>query len=281
MLMTDLGKWQRMRAEATVRRRAQVAYLGNGVVLARVLGSLKMFLRTDDTGFACHVMLDGYWEWWLTSFLARTVRAGMTVVDVGANFGYYTILFGELVGPAGHVVAVEPSPQALPLLRRTVELNGHTKRTRIVACALSSEAHGQGLLYLPDGEPKNACLVYERDIPGGVTVEVPVTSIDELSRDLPRIDLVKIDAEGGEVGVIAGMAELIARDRPSIVLEFNPSRYEEPGTFLEVMTSVYGPPRQIGFDGELHSIDLAAVIDRRDREDRLLYFQGSGAHRAE
>lgn len=274
MLISDLGKWTRGRAEEEMRRRSQVAYVGDGVVLARVLGTQKMFLRTDDTGFACHVMLDGYWEWWLTKFLARTVTAGMTVVDIGANFGYFTLLFGELVGPKGHVVAVEPSPQAVPLLRRTVELNGHSGRTRVIASALSSVGHAQGLLYLPDGEPKNACLVNERDIPGGVTVEVPITSVDELARDLPPIDLVKIDAEGGELGIISGMATLIARDRPSIVLEFNPGRYEEPETFLEVMTCAYGQPHQIGFDGELHLIDHAAIIDRRDREDRLLFFQG-------
>jgi FkbM family methyltransferase len=272
MLMSDLGTLSRTRAEALMRSRAQVAYLGDGIVLARVLGFSKMFLRTSDTGFACHLMLDGYWEWWLTTFLARLVRPGMTVVDVGANFGYYTLLFGELVGPHGHVVAIEPSPQALPLLRRSVELNGHSKRTRIVASALGIEAHGQGLLYMPDGEPKNACLVTQRDIPGGLTVDVPTTSLDELSRDLPRVDIVKIDAEGGEFDAIAGMAGLIARDRPSIVLEFNPGRYGDPRTFLDVMSRVYGPPRQIGFDGQLHPTEVAALIDRSDHEDRLLFF---------
>jgi hypothetical protein len=79
-------------------------------VLARVLGGPKIFLSADDLGFGCHLMLDGYWESWLTLFFARYVTPGKTVIDVGANFGYYTILFAAGVGPSGRVVAIEPVP---------------------------------------------------------------------------------------------------------------------------------------------------------------------------
>jgi FkbM family methyltransferase len=271
MNVRDLGKMSQLQAEVTMRRLSQVAYLGDGVVLARVFGALKMFLRTSDVGFAGHVMLDGFWEWWLTSFIAGWVRPGMTVVDVGANFGYYTILMAELVGPDGRVLAIEPAPQTVALLRKTVELNGYSRRTQIIASALAAEP-GTGLLWVPDSEPKNANLVGERDIPHGVTVDVPVTSLDEITKDGPRIDFVKIDAEGGEVGVVAGMANLIARDRPAIILEYNPKRYEDPKTFLEVLSDVYGNPVQLGYDAKLHPVDMSAILDRGNLEDRLLVF---------
>ena len=53
-------------------------------------------------------------------------------------------------------------------------------------------------------------------------------TLDELALRYPRVDIVKIDAEGGEVGIVAGMQRLIARDRPTIVLEFNAARYSRP-----------------------------------------------------
>src|SRR5436853_284660 len=77
----------------------------------RVLGSCKMYLDTRDTGFGSHVSLDGYWEPWITVFVARQLRPGMVAIDVGANYGYYSLLFAALVGDTGHVYAIEPNPE--------------------------------------------------------------------------------------------------------------------------------------------------------------------------
>jgi len=89
-------------------------------MLARVLGRYKMFLHTSDRGFACHVAMDGFWEIWVTQFFARTLRAGMVAIDIGANYGYYTLLFGAAVTSSGRVLAFEPNPRAASLLRESV-----------------------------------------------------------------------------------------------------------------------------------------------------------------
>jgi FkbM family methyltransferase len=266
-----LATWRRPILEAAIRKRVQTAYLGDGVVLARVLGRHKMFLRSSDRGFASHVMLDGFWEIWLTQFLARRVKPGMTVVDVGANFGYYTLLFADAVGESGHVIAVEPNPDAVALLRETVLLNGYASRTRIVPHALSSVA-GRAWLYAPDGEPKNATIVEQAALPGGSTIEVSTLTLDEVALQYPKIDLVKIDAEGGEVGVIAGMQRVIARDHPMIVLEFNAARYGNPKAFLDSLLEHYGEFQEIFLNGEVGATDVAVVTDPRSAEDRLLLF---------
>lgn len=257
--------------EGAIRRRVQTAYLGDGLVLARILGRHKIFLRSSDRGFACHVMLDGFWEMWLTQFLARHVKPGMTVVDVGANFGYFTLLLGDAVGEAGHVIAVEPNPDAAALLRETVTLNGHGARTRIVPHALGARA-GRGWLYAPDGEPKNATLVGTEGLAGGRTVEVSTLTLDEVALQYPKVDLVKIDAEGGELGIIAGMRHVIARDRPTIVLEFNAARYAEPRSFLDELLANYGTARELGLDGAILPLDAPSVLDQTSRQDRILLF---------
>jgi len=266
-----LANWPRTRLEAAIRRRVQTAYLGDSLVLARILGRHKIFLRSSDRGFACHVMLDGFWEMWLTQFLARHVKLGMTVIDVGANFGYYTLLLGDAVGETGHVIAVEPNPDAAALLRETVLLNGHGTRTRVVPHALGATA-GHGWLYSPDGEPKNATLVDRKDLPGGRTINVKTLTLDEIALPCKKVNLVKIDAEGGEIAIAAGMRQLIARDRPMIALEFNPARYADPRGFLTEMLASYGTARELSLDGDLLPLDKMAVLDQTNREDRILIF---------
>lgn len=266
------ASWQRPLLERAIRRRVQTAYLGDGLVLARILGRHKIFLRSRDRGFACHVMLDGFWEMWLTQFLAQRVKPGMTVVDVGANYGYYTLLLGDAVGESGHVIAVEPSPDAAALLGETVLLNGFAGRTRIVPQALGAAA-GSALLFTPDSEPKNATLVAFDGLPGGDTHAVPVTTLDAVALERPRIDLVKIDAEGAEEAIVAGMQGIIARDRPMLVLEYNAARYADPGGFLDRLLAAYdGVAQELTGEGTLVPIDRPAVIDQGPRLDRLLVF---------
>jgi FkbM family methyltransferase len=267
-----LATWSRPLLERAIRRRVQTTYLGDGLVLARILGRHKIFLRSSDRGFACHVMLDGFWEMWLTQFFARHLMPGMTVIDVGANFGYYTLLFGDAVGETGRVIAVEPNPDAVALLAETVLLNGHATRTRIVPHALGAAA-GPAWLYAPDGEPKNATLVDRADLPGGRSTEVSTFTLDEVALELPKIDLVKIDAEGGEIGIVAGMRQLIARDKPCIVLEFNAARYPDPVQFLDCLLASYQDVQEIALDGTLLPLDVAAVTDRSTLQDRLLLFR--------
>lgn len=267
----QLASWGRTELETAIRQNVQTAYLGDGVVLARILGGPKIFLRTSDRGFACHLMLDGYWEMWLTQFLACRVKPGMTVVDVGANFGYFTILLGEAVGKTGHVIAVEPNPDAASLLRESVALNGHWTQTRVVPHALAESA-GRAWLFAPAGEPKNAMLTTSPDMTGGTTVEVATVTLDELALPYKKVDLVKIDAEGGERGVIAGMRQLIARDHPAIVLEFNAARYPEPRAFLDELLGSYSGAQELGFDGVLRPLNAASVLDQDNREDHILWF---------
>ncbi len=267
-----LATWNRARLETAIKRRTQTAYLGKGLVLARILGRHKIFLQTSDRGFACHLMLDGYWEIWLTQFLAQSIRPGMTVIDVGANFGYYTLLMADAVGQSGSVIAIEPNPSAVALLKESVLLNGYADRTEIVAQALSDK-EGTGLLFCPSSEPKNALLVPHRHHTNGMTLEVATTTLDSVTAGRPRIDLIKIDAEGAEAAIFRGMRNLILRDRPILVLEFNAARYPDPGAFLDSISALYASAEEITYEGTVTSIDRQSVTDKTSLRDRLLLFK--------
>lgn len=273
LYLSDIAQMSRERAESEIRSRVRVVPLGDGLVLARVLGHTKIFLSTDDFGLSCHLMLDGYWESWLTLFLARTLRPGMHVIDVGANYGYYSVLMGLGVGPTGRLLAVEPNPVVATILDRSLQINGYSPFSTVAAVAAGADDGGLATLFVPRHEPKNATIVSDGFAsPDGDTVQIPIRSIDALTADWPRVDLVKIDAEGAEETLIAGMRETIERRRPDMVLEFNAARYADPAAFLAALADVYGPPRLLGYDGALAKVERSAILSENFDQDKLLYF---------
>jgi FkbM family methyltransferase len=270
---SELATGNRYELENRCRALTNPVYLGNDTALCRVLGSYKMYLDTNDTGFGSHVLLDGYWEAWLTVFFARQVRPGMRVVDVGANFGYYTLLFGALVGPAGHVFAVEPNPVVLPKLRRSVELNGLAGRTTIIAAAAGAE-DGEATLFVPHGEPKNSTIVATADgiaREAGTIHKVPRIKLDQVAA-AARIDLIKIDAEGAEQDILAGMESILRRDKPCLLLEFNAGRYADPAGFVDWLGGLYGRMRHIDFEANAAELTVEQLLGDRSGQDWLLLF---------
>lgn len=271
LALSDIARMKRVAAEEAIRARVQSVPVSGGLVLTRVLGRYKMLLSAADRGFACNVMLDGYWESWLTKFLAGRLKPGMRVADVGANFGYYTILMAAAVGAEGRVHAVEPHPDTAHVLRQNVVLNGFARYTAIHELALGADARTSVTLFTPDGEPKNAAVV-AAPLDGGVSITVPATTMDDLLGE-HKIDLIKIDAEGAEEGILIGMSGLIARCRPAIVLEFNAGRYPDAAGVLGRLLQTYGKVRVISQEGRAEPIAPETVLTTQVGEDWLLYFE--------
>jgi FkbM family methyltransferase len=270
LYLAALAGMSRQTAERAIKARVQTAYLGDKLILARILGRPKIFLSADDLGFACHLMLDGYWEIWLTQFFARLVKPGMTVIDVGANFGYYTVLFGDAVGATGRVIAIEPVPSTAAILRKTIDINGLTHTTHLVVAAAGDRDDAEVHMLVPPGEPKNAAVVAA---PREGSIIVPSVTIDRLTRDLDRLDIVKIDAEGAESTILAGMNETIARFKPRILLEFNAARYPDPDAFLADIERSYPIIRSLDFASNLEPAPRDVLLHTRFGEDWLLYLE--------
>lgn len=151
----------------------------------------------------------------LALLVARQVLPASTVIDVGANIGLSTILLARLVRK---VVAYEPSPSNVALLRRNLALNGITN-VEVRATAVSSNpgtlrfhlsAYGAGSHIVAFGH----VLVETID-----SISVPAVALD--NEGLPPITFMKIDAEGHEPDILAGARRLLARDRPLIYTEIN------------------------------------------------------------
>jgi FkbM family methyltransferase len=272
----DLATLDRAALERAVQRRAQTVYLGGGVVLARVLTRYKLLLHTADRGFGGHVMMDGYWEIWLNQFFARTMKPGMRIIDVGANYGYYTMLFADIATHTGQVFAVEPNPAAADLLRQSVRLNGFDRQVQVIETALGATQGGLAQLVVPDGEPKNASVKVQPT--GDVSLhQVTLTTLDHLTTDLERVDFIKIDAEGSEEAIIAGTQNLLHRCRPSLLLEFNAARSVDPSGLLARLLDIYGSVTTVGYEGNPELIDSDTVLTTHPGEDWMLYFASPAA----
>ncbi len=159
------------------------------------------------------------------SLLAHAVREGETVIDVGANHGLWCAALSEAVGTGGRVIAFEPVPYTAATLRRVIaslglsniELHeeGLAARAGIASFAVPVQPTGvtdAALAHLADRDDRE-------DGTAARIVEAPVVRLDDLVAGVDEVTLLKVDVEGGELGVLEGAVGLLERDSPTIVCE--------------------------------------------------------------
>jgi FkbM family methyltransferase len=177
------------------------------------VGGVRLALDRADHSVASVMLRDGAYEPHVTRVLTGLLAPGMTFLDVGANVGYFTVLAGGLVGAGGRVIAVEPSSENCRLLLRSLELN-HLANVTLLPLALAEET---GWSYLVHHVGSNSSLGAAGDVVGGWGQVVPTVRGDAVVTG--PVDVVKMDVEGAEGLVVAGLAPVIERCRPVVVSE--------------------------------------------------------------
>lgn len=181
-----------------------------------------------------------FYEHDLLLHLALRGPRGGTFIDVGANFGNHSIFFGKFL--ADHVICIEPQTRMQNLLRCNLVANDIADFS-LFDSAVGS-APGTGYMQLPDGAQRDAGMARlvgaDSRVSGKGEKLVDVTTLDLLlaehrrSRsDRHRVSLVKIDVEGMQMDVLAGAKELLAEERPQLVIEApTADEQDELNTFL-------------------------------------------------
>jgi FkbM family methyltransferase len=174
------------------------------------------------------------------AFLRRTLRPGMTFVDIGANEGLFTLFAARRVGGSGRVIAVEPSDRERRILERNLARNGLGNVT-VVPHALAAEPGTAELLIAPGRHGLHNTLgnfiyAYEGEI-AVVRQTVAVETLDGLQERLAlgRVDVIKIDVEGAEVKVLTGGRTLLSRSRPILLVEANEDALKCQGTSTDAL----------------------------------------------
>jgi len=158
-----------------------------------------------------HSCLAGDYEPEIQRVFERHVAPGSVVFDVGANVGFLSLLAARLAGPAGRVIAFEPAPAAVGYLRRHVALN-RAHNIEIIAVAVADE---NGRARFSSAGP-----VEMGHLADDGQLEVETASLDTLVETgiIPPPDIVKIDVEGAELGVLRGAQAILRARRPVVVL---------------------------------------------------------------
>jgi FkbM family methyltransferase len=176
----------------------------------------------------------GWLEVSVQEAMRRLLGPGDVFFDVGANIGFFTLIGARLVEPGGRAIAFEPVPANVEAIRANAALNG-IDNVDVLEKAAGAERRHDRLLLVEDLSWSH---LESRGWHPQTTeaVDIEVVTIDELvgSGEVPPPALVKIDVEGSEGDVLAGMRDTIERHRPAIVCELHGTNRE----FVEAMESV-------------------------------------------
>ena len=205
-------------------------------------------------------------------FFREQVEPGMVVFDVGANLGFYSLLFSDLVGPSGRVHAFEPDPLSFGFLRDRATPARH--RNVEVTPAAAGDHTGTVTLFC-SGTNRADNRIHASHEPGGTaeTVEVPLITLDDYctERGIDRIDAVKMDVQGAEVAALAGFRKTVSRVRPRwLFIEFSPKHLRSAGSspeaFWEILNELGFEPW--GFDeaGRPSPVEDTAAFSRRHED---------------
>ncbi|MGI8901496.1 MAG: FkbM family methyltransferase [Nocardioides sp.] len=177
----------------------------------------------------------GWMDLALETWMKRWLRPGDVYVDVGAHIGYLSALAADAVTRTGRVVAFEPSPDTYAKLRAAFD-PGRFPHVEVVSAAVAS-AEGEATFFTADGDWAHQS--YRNSLHPGPGLRdrttVPTASLDG---HFPheRLRLLKIDVEGGELGVLAGGADLLTGSRcDALVIELNPDALTRAGSSVAAL----------------------------------------------
>lgn len=202
-----------------------------GIVLINCQGN-KMYVNTEDSGIAPSLLTRGVYEPFETELIKKILIENMTVVNIGANIGYYTLIAASMVGPNGKVIAFEPEPRNYKLLVENIDKNGY--RNVIPIQAAVSDKQGILKFFLSESNLGASSLAEKNIAKKGGFIEVETNLLDNFLSNYTKdckVDLIQVDAEGSEGLILDGASETISKnDKLKIVMEFWPYALNNVGT---------------------------------------------------
>lgn len=187
----------------------------------------KMFLDSLDS---LRLSINGVYEEFETEIVKKIIKKGDVVIDVGANIGYYTLIFAKLVGQEGKVFAFEPEPTNFNILKKNVKINEY-ENVILINKAVSNKT-GKMTLDL-DEINKGGHSISKNN--SEKTIEIESTKLDDYFKTYDgNINFIKLDIEGAEVEAIKGMSETIEKNEEvNIMAEYNPLSLSNLGSNSE------------------------------------------------
>lgn len=218
-------------------------YIGDNKMLIKLAYNGYLTISSRDLSIMPTLVTTGMFEVPLTKYFLSQIKSGFTVVDVGANVGYFTILASKLVGNTGKVIGFEANSELVSIIKDNLAMNWLTENTTILNKAVYSE--NKVLRFLSSERFHAYSSIHEKPkddnlIDAYSSKDVNAVSLDSELHDIRQIDLLKIDIEGGEYQAFLGMMGLIENKRiKRITFEWNkPMLGEEAQPFLILISDM-------------------------------------------
>jgi FkbM family methyltransferase len=169
---------------------------------------------------------EGNYEPLTTEVIKKEVKRGNTILDIGANIGYFTLIFARLVGKEGKVFAFEPETNNFTFLKKNIRRK-RLQNVTLIQKAVSNET-GKARLYLCAYNVGNRMICNSGE--GRMYIEVETVRLDEYFKNYGNIDFIKMDIQGAEWIALEGMLNLLRKNKNlKIIIEFTPDNLKKFG----------------------------------------------------
>jgi len=273
-LEREIQRYERLSHDLSAvvaNKRPSVLPFGNNSVIAQTLHGFHLVVPTWNVDVAIGIIRDGIIEPHTTAVARALARPGMTVVNAGANFGYYSMLYASLVGQSGKVYATEANIELLSYLMRSIYWAGYPNTIRLFHAAVAEKTGdhleivydpqfigGGAVLRNPPTGPRNERAIdslwesnplsTQFDDNGewrlssiNTSSKVKTVSLDTLCRDVSKVDILHMDIEGSEVSAIKGADSIFQRSPDiSIIMEWSPYYNSLPDRKNDVQEVIAG-----------------------------------------
>ncbi len=172
----------------------------------------------------------GVYEPYESALFRDTITPGMTIVDIGANIGYYTVIAAGRTGEVGRVIAFEPAPENYATLQKTISANNFP-HVDIHQMAIADKKGTLSLNLYESNKGKHSLVKGSDEAKGfSTSVQVETTTLDAflMEHGITNVDVIKMDIEGAESLALEGMRETLRKAR-YMFMEFTPSAIRKVG----------------------------------------------------
>lgn len=267
-------------AERIVARTRQVyglpsrgaAYVGDNRVIVGLPDGSPLICLADDLSLTPELVANGIYDPVYWSFLSKFVKPGDQVVEVGSNIGLFTVRIAKLVGRFGHVFAWEPDPELHRVAADNLEANWVHERVSLHQRAVASDA---GVAHFATQGDQRGWGRLTTEGSGDLTVEVD--RLDQVLRNDMPIRLVKINVEGGEADVLAGLRGLLD-SRCIRMIDVEVIRSNAGDLWLDLvgqlntLVSTYGATvHLLGSHGDLSEASLDSIVARAGHFPHVIF----------